>query len=365
MMQEHCTDVNDHCLDIEMVDCFDTVSRDTCVRFNSTEIDDTKWLNREILIQFRHNFTNILNCTAILIYSSEDVMPPTTLIHSVKIQFLQANESMANMHRISGNIGYMQGKPIITATMIPFNASLMVDENSPKILDYFHPNKTFSNDEHFMKVPAIRKTNCVVTNLTYDIIRFGENLFLTCDVALDEKIVNVTMESNFTEICSTLQRKIFTFMLNEYQESNSTKDIFLAAKISEFGNPKNDSNYWTNVNLKHGIVDAVQSKYEPDDNGNEFICQNMILSVSFEFLYASLRVGSFEYQNLIKSVDVVFGTRVDLKFHLNETIKVPIFLDVMFHDLTSSASFMRCSFKWVVVLIGLVIVSTFSNILIK
>lgn len=353
MMSEHCTGANKHCMDIKMIDCFGLVSRDNCVEFNSTEIDDTRWLNREIVIQFRHNFTNILNCTAYLIYSGVDVMPDT-LVHSVKIQFLQVNESMAaNIHRISGNIGYMQGKPIVTAKMIPLNVS-NVDENLPKILDYFHPNKTFSNDDHFMKIPAIRKNFCMLTNLTYDIIRFGENLFLTCDVALDDNL-NVTVESNFTEVCTKLQRKIFAFMLNEYQESNdTTAEICLAMKISEYGNPKNDSLYWTNANLKHGIVDVVQSKYEPDDNASEFICQNMILSLSYEFLYASLSVGSFKHQNLIKTVDVIFGTRVDLKFNLNEPIKVPIFLDVMFVDLTNSAESYVNRLNWILILIGLV-----------
>ncbi|XP_037045037.1 tectonic-like isoform X1 [Bradysia coprophila] len=350
MMLEHCTGADNHCLEIQMVDCFQAVSRNNCMRFNSTEIDETIWLNKEIIIQFRHNFTNILNCTAFLVYIRNDIAMPSTLVHSVKIQFLQANESMANIHRISGNIGYMQGKPVITAKMIPLNET---NDDSPKILDYFHPNKTFSNDEHFMKIPAIRQNVCVLTNHTYDIIRFGENLFLTCDVALDE---NVTTESNFTIICSTLQQKIFSFILNEYTGSNDTNGVGVSSKVSEFGNPKNDSNYWINANLRHGIVDAVEGKYEPDDSGNEFTCKNMILSINFEFLYASLRVGTFDRQNLIKNVDFVFGTRVDLKFNLNETVKVPIFLDVMFIDLTNAASFVS-GFTWIVlVLVGLVCV---------
>lgn len=353
MMLEHCTGADNHCLEIQIFDCFETVSRNNCMRFNSTEIDETVWLNKEIKIQFRHNFTNILNCTAFLIYVRNDVVLPTTFIHSVKIQFRQANESMANIHRISGNIGYMQGKPIITAKMIPLNTS-NDDTDAPKILDYFHPNKTFSNDEHFMKIPAIKQNVCVLTNLTYDIIRFGENLFLTCDVALDE---NVTTESNFTVVCATLQRKIFAFILNEYIGSNDTTIIGVSSKVSEFGNPRNDSNYWIDVNLRHGIVDAVEGKYEPDDNGNEFTCKNMILSVNFEFLYASLRVGTFDHQNLIRNVDVVFGTRVDLKFKLNETVVVPIFLDVMFVDLTNGASVLA-GLKYVVVtaMIGFVCV---------
>lgn len=350
MMMEHCSGANNHCLEIQIFDCFGFVSRDNCVSFNSTEIDEA-WMNKEVILQFRHNFTNILNCTAFLIYTNGEAMP-TSWIHSVKIQFLQANESMVNIHRISGNIGYMQGKPIITGKMIPLNAT-SDDVNSPKVLDYFHPNKSFSNDEHFMKIPTIKKNFCVLTNLTYDTIRFGENLFLACDISLDENL-NVTIESNFTEVCSMLQRKIFSHMLNEYQQGNDTNDISLLTKISEYGNPKNDSNCWISANLKHGIVETVQSKHERDDNANEFICQNMILSLSYEFLYASLRVGSFEHQNLIKAIDLVFGTRVDLKFNLNEPIIVPIFVDVMFIDLTNATSLV-ISFNcfWIVVFIGL------------
>lgn len=352
MMMEHCSGDNSHCLDIQMFDCFGIVSRDNCVRFNSTEVDDSAWLNREIVLQFRHNFTDILNCTAFLIYTGVGDVPQTRFIHSMKVQFLQANESMVNIHSVSGNIGYMQGKPIITAKMIPLNAT-SDDENAPKVLDYFHPNKTFSNDEHFMKLPAIRRSFCVLTNLAYDTVRFGENLFLACDVSLDEN-VNVTTESNFTDVCSTLQRRIFFYMLNEYQHGNDTTDIRLGTKISEFGNPKNDSLRWTNANLKHGIVDAVHARHDRDDNANEFICQNMILSVSYEFLYGALKVGSFEHQNLIKTVDLVFGTRVDLKFNLNEPIKVPIFIDVMFIDLTNAASSMlSMNCCWIVGVIGL------------
>lgn len=338
MMMEHCTGANNHCLEIQIFDCFGVITRDSCVRFNSTDIDES-WTNKGIVLQFRHNFTNILNCTAFLIYTyAADAAMSTSSVHSVKIQFLQANESMVNIHQISGNIGYLQGKPIITAKMIPLNVT-SDDVNSPKVLDYFHPNKTFSNDEHFMKIPAIKKNFCLLNNATYDTIRFGENLFLTCDVTMDDNL-NVTVESNFTELCTTLQRKLFFFMLNEYQQDSNvtTNDIRLETKISEFGNPKNESRYWTNANLKHGIVDVVRAKYERDDNASEFICQNMILSISYEFLYASLRVSSFDHQNLIKTVDVVFGTRVDLKFNLNEPVKVPLFMDVMFIDLTNTAT---------------------------
>lgn len=358
MMMEHCTDANNHCLEIQMFDCFGVVSRDNCVRINSTEIDET-WTNKEIVLQFRHNFTNILNCTAFLIYTNAEAQP-TSFIHSIKIQFLQANESMVNIHRISGNIGYLLGKPVITGKMIPLNVT-SDDENSPKVLDYFHPNKTFSNDEHFMKIPAIKKNFCVLTNITYDTIRFGENLFLTCDVSLDDNL-NVTIESNFTLICSMLQRKIFFFMLNEYQQGNDTNDITLLTKISEFGNPKNESHYWTNANLKHGIVDAVQSKYDRDDNANEFVCQNMILSMSYEFLYASLRVGSFDHQNLIKNLNLVFGTRVDLKFNLNEPIKVPLYMDVMFIDLTHNAATLIISFNFIFTLTLLSLLNVFVSV---
>ncbi|KAJ6640550.1 Tectonic [Pseudolycoriella hygida] len=336
MMMEHCTTSNNHCLEIEMFDCWLHISRDSCVNFNSTDMDETR-MNTEIVVQFRHNFTNILNCKAFFIYINGEVAP-NSFLHSVKIQFLQANESMINIHRSSGNIGYMQGLPIISAKMIPFNITTDDDNNAPMILDYFHPNKNFSNDEHFMKIPIISKNFCVLTNRTYEKIRFGENLFLSCDVSFNEHH-NITTESNFTQICSALQEAIFHFMLNEYQQNNETNEISFMNKISEFGNPKNDSKYWTEAKLKHGIVDAVQSKYERDENENEFICQNMVLTMSYEFLYASLKVGNFEHQNLIKAVDLVFGTRVDLKFNFNESIKVPIFLDVMFIDLTNSANF--------------------------
>lgn len=331
-----------------MFNCFGTISRENCVNFNSTEIDENL-LNKEIVLQFRHNFTNILNCTAFVVYTNGEVTS-TNSLYSIKIQFLQANESMQNIHAISGNIGYMNGKPIITAKLIPLNVT-NDDENAPTVLDYFHPNKTFVNDEHFMKIPAIKRNACVLNNITYDTIRFGENLFLTCDVSLDENF-NVTMESNFTEICSVLQRKIFSFMINEYRQGNETNDVRVITKISEFGNPKNDSKYWVNANLKHGIVEQVQSKYDREDNSNEFVCQNMVLSISYEFLYASLKVGSFDYQNLIKTVDLVFGTRVDLKFNLNEPIKVPIFTDIMFIDLTNATNCMtNINYFWMIVLV--------------
>lgn len=350
MMMEHCTDLNHHCIEIQIFDCFDSISKDSCFSLNSTEIDQN-WINKEIVIQFRHNFTNILNCTAFLVYTENT--PISAMVHSIKIQFLQINESMISIHKISGNIGYLQGKSIITAKLIPFNASGNAD-NAPMVLDYFHPNKTFINDEHFMKMPTIKGNLCALNNMTYETIKFGENIYLTCDVLLDGNL-NVTVESNFTEICSLLQKKIFSFLINDVQPNgNDTSWASVTIKISEFGNPKNITDHWLDVNLRHGIVDPVQSKFDRDDNPNEFICQNMILSLKYEFMYASLRVGSFDHQNLIKKIDLVFGTRVDLKFNLNEPVKVPIFADVMFIDLTTNSvsHTVGMDYFWIV-LIGL------------
>lgn len=224
------------------------------------------------------------------------------------------------------------------------------DRTTPNegVLAYFHNETNCTNDDHYMKLPAIEKDgNCVLNNYTFQRIDFGENSRITCNVVLNLNDLNETdtsfdqpnqptkLEQNNTYICRSFQKKIMEFLLPhfELQAPNSTVYSKFNLYISEMGNPKNDSKYWHNFqtvrppNLDEIV--AVGGK----NGGLEFTCMNMVLGLRYEFFYGYTLIGKISNQPMLKVAQIQFDNRLDLKFKLDEDeLKVPLYIDVMFYD---------------------------------
>ena len=362
---------NNDCLPIFLFDCVDRISKSDCYRVNESNYDiGANRINSKIFLTFIHNFTNILNVSIHFVYTpasdtlrnypTEDEIGGLLAAHTTVVQFLQQNESEHidqqhhALYKVSGNIGYLQGKPIIAATMIPENTSVPLDKLT-FVLDYFHPSNK-SIDSHLIKLPTFFRNQCKLTRDTYETINFGENFYTKCDIRLNEDgnvmppptPANNEAAVNFTEICWKFQKKIFYYLLNYQYNASETYEIVpksLKIFVSEFGNPRNDTNAWPELMLHNSVDGGVTGHYDKDDNELEFTCRNVVLNVRYEFHYASLMIHGAKQQRVIRESHLEFGSRVDLKFKLSEEMKVPIFIDVMFFDLTGNnggGSSMNC-----------------------
>lgn len=340
------------CTVTDIYHCVDTISIRNCkpdtnvTSFSAAEFGE-HFLSDEISIQIHHNFTNILNVTVFFVYhefSGDSSI--THVVQKISVEYLELNETFVtrDAYQVSGNIGYLHHRPVIVTKFIKLNESSdNVGPSKNGVLSYFHNEINCTNDGHYMKMPAINENgDCIINNFTFQTIDFGENARVKCNVVLMPTEYNETdsmeqpflnLEQNNTHICRTFQRKILAYLLYDFELEDFNATIYnrFVNRVSEMGNPKNDTDHWHD--FKAIRPPNLNEIIATEASNGAFTCTNMILGVRYEFFYGSMIVGRVSNQALIKVAQIQFGNRVDLKFKLDEDVlKVPIFIDVMFYD---------------------------------
>lgn len=330
MISELCgddTSSNKNCHPVDIFECVDKISFGTCNKLNDTEYEiDSSFHNHQIVLEFVHNFTNILNGSAYFVYS----MGIGRLERQITVRFRQLDELRTPHHSVSGNLGYQLGKPIIISYWTPANAS---DEHSPMIALYFHKNNTQHDDNshQHLRIPTFALNECRLDNDTFETIAFGHDIFVKCDIRFARNNTESTV-SNFTLLCQQFQTTIYGFILNEWRP----KDLKIDSIVSSLGNPKNVSTQWTRM-ASESDVGLAEIKGDQEDGG--FRCRNIVLGVDYEFEWARLRVNSQPHQNRIMAAKVRLANRVDLRFGWDEDVwSVPVFVDAIFMDMTGESS---------------------------
>jgi tectonic-1/3 len=310
------------------------VSAATCSPLNKT----TDWLSilnvgHEISIRLVHNFTQVTNATMFLIYDPNLDFELATIRQKFTVEFVQAT-NQTNVYPVSGNLGYLLHKPILV-TKLTVNSNGTYDTISSR-LEFFEE----TNQTHF-KVPLNRRNYCQLDDNDFDTIKFGENLFLRCNAPLLQNLSSncITPESNLTDVCQTFQKQLFHYLLNHFeQKTNKTDMSDFNVLISEFGNPKNNTQHWHPFKNRNTWLESIDQIKGTSNNDIALVCHNMMLNVKYDFYYARLTVDSVKHQNLIKNSELEFGPLVNLQFRFDEEFKVPIYIQIQFHDLTSMAS---------------------------
>lgn len=344
----------ENCTETEIYHCADTISMRTCKQdINSTtslafEFGEN-FLSDELSIQIHHNFTHILNVTVFFVYHELNIDTPMThVVQKISIEYLELNETFAtrDAHQVSGNIGYLQHKPVIVTKFIRINET--APDNTIAVngfLAYFHNETNCTNDGHYMKMPAIEANgDCVINNFTFQTINFGENARIKCNAVLSANEFNETdttdqpftnAEQNNTHICRNFQRRILEHLLHGFELENVNSTVYnrFVNRVSEMGNPRNDTDNWREFfTVRPPNFDEIVAAGSTNA-ASEFMCTNMVLGVRYEFFYGTQIVGKVSNQALIKVAQIQFGNRVNLKFKLDDdALKVPLYIDVMFFD---------------------------------
>lgn len=335
MISELCGDeslANTNCQTIEIFECLGSISIANCKsRLNETdnnEINST-FNNHLIVLEFLHNFTNILNGSAYFVYSSDN--NNGRLDRTMEVRFRQLEEMRTPHHSVSGNIGYQMGKPIIISFWTRNNAS---DEHSPIIANYFHSNNTqHDNVNQLLRFPEFSQNECSLNNETYETISFGQDFFLKCDVRFERNHTeSTTATSNLIMLCQQFQTTIYKYILNDVRQKEPRFDFI----VSALGNPKNVSNQWIRLEQDSSAIGLSEIKGVAEDGG--FRCRNIVLGVGYVFETARLRVNAQPHQNRIMAAKIRMGDKVDLKFGWDEEVwRVPVFVDAIFLDMTGKS----------------------------
>lgn len=327
-----CVDASNSCLTVEIFRCKNGKNLHNCKTWNVTESPDS--FPFDLFIRFTHNFTILVKFEAFAIEKFHLEMGKFYQ-QRIDVVFTTVNESQS--HTVSGNIGYLPGKPVIFSHIRSVNVS---EDKQQPIIDYFHPNRTSEDDDYHMNLPESISGICMSRNFSRDMLNFGENQVKTCEVHLLDSL-NITQETNFTEICREFHRKI---LLHLVMFPNATESIpFEELFVSEFGNPRNDTSNWIQMDLK-GVAESSSVEGIYDSVDETLTCRNMIIRTKHLYQFARLEVAGNRHQSLIERASIDFGPRVDLQFKISEDFRVPIFHVVSFIDLThrvrsSSSSF--------------------------
>ncbi|XP_061501905.1 tectonic [Anopheles gambiae] len=315
----------------------------------------------ELEITFIHNYTNLFNVQLKLLCersADEDDLWMESVWQRITVRFIVPTPpSKPKLTRtVSGNIGYLTGKPLIVSHReIPANRTTPQEGSPPeeslsnnRMLAYF-TNETRLPDTSFrLRLPISRANRCTLTEQDHGTINFGTDSFHRCNY-IPPELINQTAGQNFTKFCQTLQVGLYAQLLNGvYPELYPTKGEGydkLNLYLSKYGNPRNRSTDWVRVRSTNVVADAEPGSEQASagsstDNTTEsyFTCTNMLISVNYRFYYARTRVRDVRHQAVVHDAEIVFGPRVNLRFRLEEEIRVPIFLQVQFFDLTSSSS---------------------------
>lgn len=328
---------SEDCIETKIYACEDLNNCNSLLVNSSEILNFEEFICSEILIKVRHNFTDLLGLE---VYFLRNFIEENYLLLSIEVNFLLVNETKGD-HEISGNLGYVKGKPLIISKMTYFNKTDLT--NRKMIFEYFNLNRTLKH----LKIP---NKNCLIKNSTQvETVNFAENIWFKCNKKFN---FNITKESNFTEVCLKFQEKIFLNLINGIEPAeNITNFSKLNIFISEFGNPKNLTEHWIELEMRNKFDDKITG----EGNDESFTCTNMILNVEYEFYYARLRIGSVKNQLVVKKAFLKFGTRVDLRFNLNEEMNVPLFLNVLWKDLTGRSRSSKISESFVLFFIMVLI----------
>uniref|UniRef100_A0A182NMB0 Tectonic-1-3 domain-containing protein n=1 Tax=Anopheles dirus TaxID=7168 RepID=A0A182NMB0_9DIPT len=324
---------------------------------------------RELELVFYHNYTNLQGVEITLRCQSqypdpseEDELWEELVWQRISVKFIvRTHPSKLNATRaVSGNIGYLIGKPLIVSHLdIPVNGTTTAEEappeSPPNRMQAYFTNETRLPDASFrLRVPASRKNRCVLTAETYGTIDFGVDTFHRCNYAPGD-LANQTAGSarNYTRFCQELQEGLYSQLLHgvhRHAVSPSGGEGYdkLNLYISKYANPLNRTTEWVQVRSTNVILNAQAGSEQatPNSEGNPasyFTCSNMLINVEYRFYYARVRVRDVRHQAIVHDGEIVFGPRVNLRFRLDEEIRVPIFVQVQFFDLTSSATMVVAS----------------------
>uniref|UniRef100_A0AAG5DFB6 Tectonic domain-containing protein n=1 Tax=Anopheles atroparvus TaxID=41427 RepID=A0AAG5DFB6_ANOAO len=307
----------------------------------------------QLEINFYHNFTQLLAVRMKLVCRPDqpDTWDDTFVWQRVVVNFPTVSGKRSNSSRtVSGNLGYLIGKPLIASHLeVAANGTLgnggSTSENpaTKPMLAYF-TNGTRLPDESFrLRLPVSRANRCTLTGELFQTVNFGVNSRHRCNF-VPVNTANVSTEQppftqNYTQLCRDLQAGLYDHLLHGVRKTTAGYEN-LNLYLSKYANPINRTADWIRLRSVNVIPDAqpgsdTDSAAMVEGEHDYFTCSNMLINVDYRFYFARELVHEVRHQVVLHAGEVVFGPRVNLRFRRDEEVRVPIFVQIQYFDLTS------------------------------
>lgn len=248
-----------------------------------------------------------------------------------EVNFLWFNYSLNYSLLLSGNPGYLVGKPILSSNLIPIanNRSRGISNRNESSTKYKIIRNPAEIADNFLIFPASKHGICVRNNRTYIPIEFGYNVIIKCKVAkmyLPQK-VNLTS----TEYCKNLQNIVFSHW--SLQANDSIRKI-----IGNFGNA-NESvlSHWKEIVFEKSPVDIV-ANISGNFRDNILVCRNLVNTLKIDFFHSRVDFKNAVNQEKILATTYRFQGEFEFEFPLfknrSTALDISTRVEVMFFDVT-------------------------------
>ncbi|KAJ8942075.1 hypothetical protein NQ318_004100 [Aromia moschata] len=194
-----CSDDFNNCKNVSQND---TRLKVTCNYDIRNNVNDCKNLVTKLHYNFYHNGTkgyNRVETLAVLANISYEFGMQDFEVHQeYSINFWWINQTRNFSKMLSGNPGYLIGKPILTGNLVN------VGNKTNVVLKIERFSESYVRS--FITLPDNVNGNCVLKNETYLSVDFGYNLLTKC--RFNSTIFNRKKYLNGTEVCRNIQRAI-------------------------------------------------------------------------------------------------------------------------------------------------------------
>lgn len=223
---------------------------------------------------------------------------------------------------LSGNPGYIIGKPLIIGT-------LKINKTNNIETKYINFNKTNS----FLTLPIATKTGeCNEIN-RYALV-FGENIKLKCSVSI--------RTNNFsTASCVELQNLIMHFLLKDtlFNITQINQYNIYVAKLGNFSN--NDTTNWTKILLDRIPQNIIVGWLI----NNRLYCSDLITSIHLNILYSALTKPETLKNYKIIGISIIFSAGSNISWSkctsekCIDVLKIDVVSYVTFHDISKPSKY--------------------------
>lgn len=288
-----CPEIEPKLCDWHFSNCSDVkenASRFHCYYNLKENVNNCRNGVKKIRYKFYHNGTDGINKVEILgvleDFSYHFGHKNFELVQEFSVEFLWTNQIKNYSRILSGNPGYISGKPILIGVKNVYGNATVIQRNSLDFLD------------NFLVFPSSTTEVCVRNETFYTPIEFQYNTITKCDFQMK---LAVGSSQNATELCRNIQGRVFDLWgLERAPDKSSVVGLFGNANASNLQD-------WTSVLYEtepREFLNTTRGSFL--SNNKSILCQNLSTLLDVHVFYSRVDFKTVLNQNKILGVSISF-----------------------------------------------------------